>query len=196
MAHQLKKIMEKLESCIVSELERGIEKVDTKELGEAIDMLKDISKAMYNMSVIEAMEEYSEDEEGKMYYGGRGRRRDSRGRYMSRRGYDEMFPMNDDHSWTRDMDREGMGRMYYTNQTSNMGQSNYSRDSREGRSGMSRKGYMESKEMNKSEMETKKELEEYMKELGSDIAEMVSTATPAEKAMLKQKMTEIQSKIM
>lgn len=191
MAHQLKKIMEKLESCIVSELERGIEKVDTKELGEAIDMLKDISKAMYNMSVIEAMEEYSEDEEGKMYYGGRGRRRDSRGRYMSRRGYDEMFPMNDDHSWTRDMDREGMGRMYYTNQTSNN-----SRDSREGRSGMSRKGYMESKEMNKSEMETKKELEEYMKELGSDIAEMVSTATPAEKAMLKQKMTEIQSKIM
>lgn len=196
MAHQLKKIMEKLESCIVSELERGIDKVDTKELGEAIDMLKDISKAMYNMSVIEAMEEYSEDEEGKMYYGGRGRRRDSRGRYMSRRGYDEMFPMNDDHSWTRDMDREGMGRMYYTNQTSNMGQSNNSRDSREGRSGMSRKGYMESKEMNKSEMETKKELEEYMKELGSDIAEMVSTATPAEKAMLKQKMTEIQSKIM
>lgn len=195
MAHQLKKIMEKLESCIVSELERGIEKVDTKELGEAIDMLKDISKAMYNMSVIEAMEEYSEDEEdGKMYYGGRGRRRasrDSRGRYMSRRGYDEMFPIYDDHSWTRDMDREGMGRMYYTNQTSNN-----SRDSREGRSGMSRKGYMESKEMNKSEMETKKELEEYMKELGSDIAEMVSTATPAEKAMLKQKMTEIQSKIM
>ena len=196
MAHQLKKIMEKLESCIVSELERGIDKVDTKELGEAIDMLKDISKAMYNMSVIEAMEEYSEDEEGKMYYGGRGRRRDSRGRYMSRRGYDEMFPMYDDHSWTRDMDREGMGRMYYTNQTSNMGQPNNSRDSREGRSGMSRKGYMESKEMNKSEMETKKELEEYMKELGSDIAEMVSTATPAEKAMLKQKMTEIQSKIM
>lgn len=40
-----------------------------------------------------------------------------------------------------------------------------------------------------------KELENYMKELSSDIIEMIQGATPEEKQMLKTKMTTLVSKI-
>lgn len=67
------------------------------------------------------------------------------------------------------------------------------RDGREGRSGQSRRSYMETKEANKGnspqeKQEKMKELEKYMGELGSDITEMISDASPEERALLKQKM--------
>lgn len=40
-----------------------------------------------------------------------------------------------------------------------------------------------------------KELENYMKELSSDITEMIADASPEEKQLLKQKMTTLMSKI-
>jgi hypothetical protein len=116
--------------------------------------------------------------------------------------------------WERDMDREGMGRMYYTggsstgssmasrsqstgSESGNYGRENrgMERDRREGRSGMMRRGYMEAKEQGKDKQEKMKELEEYMKELSTDVSEMISDASPEEKAMLKQKMQVLMSKI-
>ena len=154
--------------------------------------------------------------------GYRGQPRSSRtGRYM-RRGYDHMMPMGD-MEYMRDMDRD-MGRMYYSGSGSQgmsggsgggsrgssggEGSRGYSegqygsggRDGREGRSGQARRGYMESKEMHKGnspedKKEKMKELEHYMQELGTDLSEMISDASPEEKNMLKAKMQTLITKI-
>jgi hypothetical protein len=228
MMHEM---IEKLTECAKYELDKGVENVDTKEMGEVADILKDLSEAMYYRTITEAMKEseYGEDydeygpmEEERRYYRGQPRSKTS-GRYMSRgdgrrRGYEEpiyrmtpemyrRMPME----WERDMDREGMGRMYYTDGgntgggstggTSGYSDGNYSgnreggRDRREGRSGMMRRGYMEAKEMGKDKGEKMKELEDYMKELSSDVTEMISDASQEEKTMLKQKMQVLMSKI-
>lgn len=252
----IKKMCEKLMDSINYELDKGIENVDTKELGEAIDMVKDLYEAKkemyeacYYKQIMEAMEEHDfEDEEEIMDEGRRGYRgqpRSQSGRFMSRgdgrrsnrgrggrRGYeDEMYytmtpEMYREHDpeYYRDMDRES-GKMYYSGGSmggssssgmsggsmgsqggqssggSSGGSRGYSesgsqgRDSREGRSGQSRRSYMESKEMGKDKGEKMKSLEEYMKELSSDVTEMISDASAEEKAMLKNKMQVLMQKI-
>lgn len=219
MMHEM---IEKLTECAKVELDKGVEMVDTKEMGEVTDIIKDLAEAMYYRTLVEAMKEseYGEeyDEYGPMddgRRGYRGQRRDSRGRYMSnrgRRGYQEDFRMPPIY-WDRDMDRDTMGKMYYTDGNSgtsgmtsgstsgNMGStggqysSRMQRDSREGRSGQMRRGYMEAKEEGKDKAEKMKELENYMKELSSDVTEMISDASPEEKSMLKQKMQVLMTKI-
>ena len=217
MMHEM---IEKLTECAKSEIDKkGIEEIDTEEFGKATDIIKDLAEAMYCRTLTEAMKEseYGEDydEEGPMddgRRGYRGQRRDSRGRYMSnrgRRGYQEDFRMPPIY-WDRDMDRDTMGKMYYTDGNSgtsgmtsgsNMGStggqysSRMQRDSREGRSGQMRRGYMEAKEEGKDKAEKMKELENYMKELSSDVTEMISDASPEEKSMLKQKMQVLMTKI-
>jgi hypothetical protein len=62
---RLKEIQEKLIDCAHCQVSEHMEEVDTCELGEVIDMIKDISEAMYYWTVTEAMEkkeEYSEKE--------------------------------------------------------------------------------------------------------------------------------------
>jgi hypothetical protein len=54
--HKLKRLKELLVDAIECEVEEGLEGVDTKELGEAIDMVKDLAKAMYYCTITEAME--------------------------------------------------------------------------------------------------------------------------------------------
>ena len=169
-----------------------------KTLGEIVDVKKDIVEMCYKKQIIEAMEEnadeYGEtwDEEGpvRKYYP---RMRDSRGRFMSRRGYEEMMP--DYRGMERDMDMD-MGRMYYSGSMSNrtmpdMG--GMSRDRREGNSGMMRRNYMETKEMHRGnspeeKQEKMRKLEEYIDELSKDVKEMIMDATVEERTMLKQKM--------
>ena len=151
----------------------------------------------------------------------RGGRRGGRRGYEAPMEYTmtpEMYHMYPPEYW-RDMDREEMGRMYYGGGSggSQGGQSsngmsgsssgggtrgyeeNYGnssgRDSREGRSGQSRRSYMESKEMGKDKQEKMKELEKYMKELSEDVTEMITGASPEEKTMLKNKMQVLMQKI-
>ena len=235
-------MLEKLTECAKCELDKGIEAIDAKEMGEVADIIKDLAEAEYYAQISKAMDE-EEDGEGESRKGYRGQPRSSRtGRYM-RRGYDHMMPM-DDMEYMRDMDR-GMGRMYYTgggqsgssgggsqgmsggsggysggggqsggssgggqsgggsrgySEGGSYGQSGGMRDSREGRSGQSRRGYMEAKEMHRGnspeeKKEKMKELERYMQELGTDITEMISDASPEEKNMLKTKMQTLITKI-
>lgn len=139
-AKPIKKMCEKLMDSINHELDKGIENIDTKELGEAIDMVKDLYEAKkemyeacYYKQIMEAMEEseYGEeyDEYGPMdseRRGYRGQPRSQSGRFMSRgdgrrnnrgrRGYESSMMMQDD-DWDemermRDMDRHS-GRMGY-----------------------------------------------------------------------------------
>lgn len=241
----LEKIYKKLEEVIKHEFDEGVEHINTHEMGEVIDMLKDVSvakekliKGCYYKQIMEAMEksEYGEDynEDGPMdeprYYNAY---RYANGRYApkgrgTRRGYEEpryhmpieyMYPS----AYYRDMDRTD-GRMYYSGDTgtssdstnSSMGNTRgysdgysdgYSegqranrRDSREGRSGMSRRSYMESKELHsdntqESKQAKMKELEKYMSELSSDMTDMINGASNEEKTMLKQKLQNLSNKI-
>jgi hypothetical protein len=195
-------MIEKLSECAKMEIDKGIENVDTKEMGEVAEIIKELSEAEYYAKISKAMDEaeYGEDYDYMGSYdehnrkGYRGQPRDSRGRYMSRRrmGYEEpmrMMPeMNREHDaeYYRDMDKID-GRMYYS--SGNMGGQSSSgmsggsmglqgRDSREGRSGQIRRSYMESKETGKDKGEKMKELENYMKELSTDVTEMISDASP------------------
>lgn len=138
----LTKMCEKIGDAINHELDKGIENVNTEELGEAVDMLKDLYeakekmvKACYYKQIMEAMEEHDfENEEEIMDEGRRGYRgqpRDSRGRYMSRgrggrRGYEPDMMMYDE-DWEemermRDLDRD-RGRMGYGGSGSSGGMS-------------------------------------------------------------------------
>jgi hypothetical protein len=188
-----------------------------KKIIEAMDEAEESEEAM---KYIEMYEDYPERK------GYRGQRRDSRGRYMSnrgRRGYESrMMPEMDwdDMEYQRDMDRNSHNKMYYADgnmsgsssmgggQSSNASRgysdgqysSRMQRDSREGRSGESRRSYMESKEMHKDnssegKQHKMKELEHYMKDLSEDVTEMITEMSPEEKSLLKQKMQILMQKI-
>lgn len=219
---RMHEMLEKLTKCAETEFEKGVENVDTKEMGEVVDIIKDLAEAEYYAKITKAMDEaeYGEEYdymgayEDDMRKGYRGQPRDSRGRYMSRRGrgrrgyeepmYHMPLEMYKDYSAEelRDIDRNTMGRMYYTEgstggsmATRSQGGMNGGRDSREGRSGTSRRGYMEAKEQGKEKGEKMKELEKYMKELSEDITEMIGDSSPEEKNMLKSKMQTLLQKI-
>ena len=92
------------------------------------------------------------------------------------------------------------GRVEGYNQGRNDGRNSQSRDYREGRSGTSRRGYMETKEMNKdnspeSKQKRMKDLEAYTKELTEDVVEMVENASPEERALLRQKLQVLTQKV-
>lgn len=191
----LKSMKENL-MCSVQSQMGNLHQVDAKELGEAVDMVKDLAEAIYYCTITEAMEKKDNEQSQQTVY-------------YTERYIDPYY---------RDMDRDH-GKMYYTersNSNSSMNRSggnmsNYDdmgerwyrerpydmpmRDMREGRSPMRRKMYMESKEMHKDSKESMMELEKYLQELSTDITELVSEATPEEKQILQQKIAAIATKI-
>ena len=64
MKKRIEHMLESLTSCVEDQLIH-LESVDTKELGEAIDMIKDLEEAMYYCVITKAMEE---KDEHKSYY--------------------------------------------------------------------------------------------------------------------------------
>lgn len=194
-------MIETLTEVAKCEIDKGIENVDTKEMGEVADMIKDLSEAMYYRTITVAMEdsEYGVDYDWEGRKGYRGQMRDSKGRYMSRRkGY---MPMMRDYDWDnmqmdRDMDREH-GKMYYTEP---MTMRNDNQTHSESRYDRARRGYEESKAMHKGntaedKQHKMKELENYMKELSTDVTDMISDMSPEEKSLMKQKMQVLMQKI-
>lgn len=217
-------MIEKLSECAKCEIDKGIENIDPCEMGQVTDMMKDLAEAMYYRTLMKAMEESSADETMEMFERfGDGRRfydnyRYSNGRFApkgrgTRRGYVEppyYHQMPEDyHEWERmpeydrmrDLDRISMGKMYYSEPMSgNNGMSTGTHDAREGRAGMSRRSYMETKEMhNGNSPEDKdakmKELEKYMKSLSEDVTELFSGMSPEEKQLTKTKLTTLVTKM-
>lgn len=206
---RMHEMIEKLSECAKTQFDKGIDHVDTCEMGKVIDMMKDLSEAMYYRTLTKAMEDSDSDEVLEMFelYGDGGKRfydhyryADGRfapkGRGTYRRGYEEppYYHMTPE-MYHRDMDRD-MGRMYYTEPTMNTSM----RDSREGRSGMSRRAYMENKELHKANTTADKEakvrdLNTYMTELATDMSEIINDATPEEKSVLKNKLSALVTKI-
>lgn len=189
MEKRIKHMLETLTSCVENQLTH-LETTDTKELGEAIDMIKDLEEAMYYCTVTKAMTEQSEHEK---HY--------SQPMYM------------------RDIDRD-YGRMYYEEdvnrgqvQYNNGSRNQYSKDNSssqnsnsnqendnstnqyDGRSSRSRRMYMESKMQHSDKTVQMKELENYMQELTQDIVEMVEGSSQEEKQYLSKRVAALANKI-
>ena len=174
---RLKHMKESLMCCLEAQMNR-LSEVDAKEMGEVVDMVKDLEEAMYYHTVTKAME--GKEKTGDTYH-----------------YYTEY----------RDMDRP-TGRMYYsepsmgsfsgnTDQARTYMEWDYPtmRDKREGKSHMSRKTYMEAREMHQPKTTQMKELEKYLQELSSDIVEMIQEASPEEKSFLEKKISALATKV-
>lgn len=221
-------IEEKLAEAIKCEFDKGIDNVNTTEMTKATDMLKDAAEAEYYARIAVAMEksenenensekymlkkfmeDYNEDDSRRYYDAWRY----SNGRFApkgrgTRRGYEEYMPeyhmtpemyKSYPPEYFRDMDRD-IGKMYYTDTgTMNMPKTAM-RDGREGRSGISRRTYMETKEMHKGNTPQDKDikmkdLDHYLNELSEDVKEMIIDATPEEKQLMKTKLSTLVTKL-
>ena len=187
-------MIEKLTECAKSQFDNGLESVDTCEMGKVIDMIKDLAEAIYYRTLTKTMDESEDEEILKMFdrYGRDKRFYDHyryedgrfapKGRGTYRRNYDEpMWHMTPE--MYRDMDREPYGRMYYTEPT-------HMHDSREGKSGMSRRTYMDTRDAHKANTQQDKEakmhdLEAYMRELSDDLTEIIADMILEEKNLAK-----------
>lgn len=180
---RLKEMKNKLMNAVEAQMS-NLDCVDTKELGEAIDMIKDLEEAIYHCYIIKAMEQVHELGSGEIvnnasyYESNYPIRYPEKYRYMDKSKGQIYYDGGDHH--------EPMNQVY---ETATM------RDPREGKSSLRRKMYMEGKEVQRSKDQQMKELEAYMQELSTDVTEMIKDASPEEKAILRQKMTTLASKI-
>ena len=146
-----------------------LECVDAKELGEVVDMIKDLEEAEYYHSVVKAMKESEEQNHGEMMY---------------------YTPMYGDKNWKH---RETMDWKEEHHPMKHM--DDYMDEHKNGKSHKARRMYMEAKEMHSDKTQQMKELEKYAQELTSDIVEMIDDATPEEKQYLSKKITALAAKI-
>lgn len=182
---RLKHMKESLMCCVESQMAH-LDEVDAEELGEVIDMIKDIEEAIYYCTVVEAMKGepapvsyYGRDmdrENGRMYYDGNGYKSRVSGEYPH-----DYNPSSISGQYQNDY--------YPAREHPEM------RDSREGRSPQRRKMYMESKALHQDKGKQMMELEKYMQELSKDLAEMIEGSSPEEKQMLHQKIAELANKL-
>lgn len=200
--------------CAIEAQLCNIGEVDCEELGEAIDMLKDLEEALYFCTITEAM-----NGEGK--YGNveieyeNGHKKNG---HHQMNGSDQMYysyPMmyndggrmynngNGNRSYNDGMmyNDGGDSQMYYPRKRDSMGrfisdytEPMYMRDEREGRSPQNRRMYMEAKGT-KDKATQLRELEKYMQELTGDMVEMIQDASPEEKQYLEKKISALATKI-
>lgn len=209
-------MIECLTEKTLCELDKGVENVNTEEMGEAVDMIKDLCEAEYKAVIVKSMKKADEEEEEynkellralKDEYGEEGGRRYydeyryANGRFAPkgrgiRRGYTEPpyyhMPVNyNDMEYMRDMDKS-RGKMYYSEPIApHESESNYDRAKRH---------YTETKEMHKGASTEDKEhkmkaLDMYIRELSGDISELLNDMTPDERNLLRTKMSNLASKL-
>jgi hypothetical protein len=186
---RLKQMKENLVACVSSQVCGNLHQVDTKELGEAIDMIKDLEEAIYYCTITKAMEE--DEQQPQQQHQERW--------YSTPKMYSPDYNMNGDRmyydgrdgDWNTSRPRNGHNSSSYPE---SMNITNY-RDMREGSSPMYRKMYMESKEMHHDKAKQMQDLEVYIQELSKDITEMIKEASPEEKQLLQQKIATLASKI-
>ena len=162
--------------CAIEGQALDLQNANTKELGEAIDMVKDLEEAMYYAAITKAMkaDEKEWEEEGKYYHP------------IHDYGTDRMY-YDDKRSFTEYGSNLGGNPSSRSTMTSN--------DMREGRSGQYRRSYMEGKEIHKDKQNQMREIEKYMQELSSDIIEMIDHSSPEERQYLEKKLAALSKKI-
>ena len=164
---KLKNIQETLATVAEEQLEH-LECVDAKELGEVIDIIKDIEETIYYCTVTKAMKKDPES----MYY------EESKKESPAWREKDVSNKTWDNNS------------MYMEKEYSHAFE-----DAREGKSYRSRKMYMEAKETHQDKVAQMRELEKYMQELAQDITEMIEGSSPEERQYLSKKISALASKL-
>lgn len=175
MSHErLKHIKQNLLASIESQV-CNLHEADCDELGEAIDMLKDLEEALYYCTITEAME-------GKEY---QEKRHNSTHGASDMMYYTEYEPMY--YSTTPRISSSNGGRIG--------GMYEDSANGWEGKSPQSRRMYMEAKEYKHDKTVQLRELEKYMQELSADIVEMIQDASVEEKQYLEKKISALASKI-
>jgi hypothetical protein len=164
MMERLKTMKEMLMACAEGQMQH-LEEVDAEELGEVIDMIKDLEEAIYYCTVVEAMKQPQE-------YGFNDQRR-----YYSEGGK---------RSTPSHMENGNYTEKEYTHEF---------KDPREGRSPHSRRIYMETRETHQDKAAQMRELEKYMQELTQDLVEMIEGASAEEKQYLNKKIATLSTKI-
>ena len=195
MSHEKLKHMKDTLMCAVEMQLCDLSEVDTKELGEAIDMIKDLEEAIYYCTVTEAMQSNKTEMEWEMKKGSHHQEEksgDSRMYYGG--GYPMMYADNGSTSSASTSGSRGNNGSYNNSNGNDYHNEPY-RDEREGRSYNSRRMYMEARDMKRDKATQLRELEKYMQELSQDITEMIADASPEEKAYLEKKITALASKI-
>lgn len=203
---RIESLKERFLSIVESQVNGNIANVDAKELGEVVDCAKDCAEicklcyeAEYYKSIVEAMKKTDDPEHYMKKY--LPNMEDAK-YYTSMRNY----PMDDKHypmyANMRNMDMD-QGKMYYTEP--NMYASRYydvggnggnaGNSAGNGRSYISRRGYMEAKNNHMDEETKTKEMEKYITDLSYDIADMVNNMKEPDKQMLKQKLISISNTI-
>ena len=161
-----------IEKCLISQIQAqcsDLKKVDAKELGEVVDMVKDLEEAIYYCSITEAMEKTQEDKE----------------RSMNVNYYMEGDNVPGGHHYTP-----------YMEYAPYMMRSDKWREEHFGdKSGMSRRMYMEGKQYHGDDQQSMKELEHYIKDLGEDLTDMVKESTQEERQVLSGKLQQLATKI-
>lgn len=190
MSHErLKNMKENLMSCIEGQL-CNIYEADCEELGEAIDMLKDLEEALYYCTITEAMEGKKSNEQEQMYarpyYPMYSRDMGNRNSYR---------PMEDGVMWDRGNSNGSASGG--SNSSSNGSSSSYMmmRDPLEGRSPENRRMYLEAKHNGVDKNMQLKELDKYMQELTNDMVDLIQEASPEEKQYLEKKIAGLAAKI-
>lgn len=195
---QLKQMKEALTNCVQGQIYGNMDNVDTKELGEAVDMIKDLAEAIYYCTITEAMEKGEENGEknkhGMMYY-------NERMMPMPTYPVEYYDPRNrEKYAAEGGMSSNGYGsrggRGYREGHIPIHGNEMMeSRDPKEGKSGERRRMYLEGKYSGKDKAKQMQDLENYMQELGQDLAEMIQDASMEEKQLLQQKIAMLANKI-
>lgn len=145
-------------ACAAEAQMQNLETVDAKELGEVIDIIKDIEETIYYCTVTKAMEEgvyksYTTEENGRAYFIDKARHQTPR--------YDDW---NDSYLNYNEEEKTGT---HSTNHANNhlYTEKEYPHafeDAREGKSYRSRRMYMEAKETHQDKSTQMRELEKYM----------------------------------
>ena len=169
MSHERMKWLKECLMCCVEAQMQHLDEADAEELGEAIDMIKDLEEAIYYATVTEAMQGNDKEE-----------------KYRHKEGQHE----EEDRHYAQ-------GKMYYSSPMMHMEDPAHttSTTSHEGRSPASRRMYMEAKQTQTDKAMQLRELEKYMQELTNDIVEMIQDSSPEEKSYLEKKMTTLAAKI-
>ena len=171
---RLKAMKERLMNCVESQM-NDLSKTNAQELGEVVDMIKDLEETIYYCTVVEAMENKDKDK-NVMYYP-----------VMHTDGGNRYYPST--------------SRMYYNaydkgmRDYDNVYPRNVMRDFREGRSGEYRRTYMETKEMHQGKEKQMHDLEKYLHELSEDVMDMINDASQEEKEILSQKLNTLAEKV-
>ena len=187
----MKQMKTNIMHCVEAQMD-NLKDVNTKQLGEAIDMIKDLSEAIYYCTITQSMQKAEEEKPEvrnvnyytPMYYPGGGQGgNDGGSQGGGTRYYTPHMP--DEYMNYGMMPDDGYYRRWQIAE----------RNPKEGRSPVRRRMYMEGKEQHKDMPSQMHELEAYLQELSSDVTEMMKDASPEEKNTLRQKLNMLTNKI-